>query len=155
MDSGFQHKFYTIALCRRVHAAWDWHQYQSQKVTHQFYRSHGLFPLPDLDFCTTQILWKRCSNMFCIIPCSHRVWNLSPCPNLNPSPEVEISRQSPYPYLKPLLLDFRVTCFSFCAATFTLVYNYIISNMYNHEICPIPLIVKCLLFKLKTQFLSK
>ena len=29
--------------------------------------------------------------MFCIILCSHRVWNLSP--NLNPSPAVEISHK--------------------------------------------------------------
>ena len=109
----------------------------------------------DSDFCTIQILWKRYPNMFCIIPCSHRVWNLSPSPNLNPSPAVEISRQYPYRYLKSLFLNFGVTCCSFCAATFTLVYNYIISNMHNHEICPIPFIVKCLLFKLKTKFLSK
>ena len=30
-------------------------------------------------------------NMFCIILCSHRVWNPSLSPNLNPSPAVEIT----------------------------------------------------------------
>ena len=38
---------------------------------------------PSLSLCS--------GNMFCIILCSHWVWNLSPSPNLNPSLAVEIS----------------------------------------------------------------
>ena len=33
-------------------------------------------------------------NMFCITLCSHRVWNPSLSPNLNPSPAVEISHKN-------------------------------------------------------------
>ena len=32
-------------------------------------------------------------NMFCMILCSHRVWNPNPSPNLNPSPAVEMNNK--------------------------------------------------------------
>ena len=45
--------------------------------------------------------------MFCIILCSHRVWNLRPSPNLDPSPAIEISPYS-IPY-RPVLLKLITT----------------------------------------------
>ena len=45
--------------------------------------------------------WIRVSgNIFCIIPHSHRVWNLSPSRNLNPNRTVEISHKSGDPTME-------------------------------------------------------
>ena len=63
------------------------------------YLSLGRRSVPKMGTVT---IWERdpnpnpstslCSgNMSCISLCSHRVWNLSLSPNLNPSPSVEIS----------------------------------------------------------------
>ena len=52
----------------------------------------------------TVTIWERdlnlsphSGNIFCIILCSHRYWNPSPSPNLNPSPAVEISHYNVHP----------------------------------------------------------